>query len=372
MIIALTIHNGGYYPFDKKCVWILIYEMIGVYLVIGLFAKKIPEPEKSRFQNSDCIGVPNSILAVSLLPICVIFPTLLTRFSVDSSVSKAASAIGVVEVVFSMGIWVAFVFLITRVANEKKYRTLCLIWAIAIAAYYVMFNSISGEDVKRWQIISCGMAMLYICINLFPERRNHIISFGIVGIIVSVVLGSLIKFGNEGSIINIAGQYFDVFHFTEYFGGMKNITTAMDLFSNNEKLQGTRSLFTDLFSGMPVVSSFFDYNTYSSVAMFEAHVMRTDVICPLTAQSIAHFGVLGAPIFGMAMAYMAIMFNKMLNETRSYYSAYVLIELVVWFSLFMALNTTIILGKMWIRLMFLLLQQIDRRTLLKFKWGRVR
>ena len=53
-------------------------------------------------------------------------------------------------------------------------------------------------------------------------------------------------------------------------------------------------------------------------------------------------------------------------KTENLFSAYVLIELVVFFSLFMELNANIILEKLWVRLLFLALQPIEDRTKLKF------
>lgn len=369
ILIALTIERGGFYSFDRSIIWILLYEMVGVYCIIGLFAHKIGRAEKNRFENNVSIGIPNTALIAALVPIFIMFPSLLTRFTIGSGVAGLSSMIGSVEVVLTMGIWALFVFLITRVASMEKYRMLGLIWVVAISVYYVAFNAISGDDVKRWQIIACGLAMLYIAINLFSERKRIIVLFGVIGIVASIILGSMVKFGISGSVDSVIKEFFDIHHFTEYFGGMKNISSAMRVFSNHEGIHELRSLLTDLFSGVPVLSSLFNYNQDSVVALYQRSVGRTDIICPLTAQSVAYFGVIGAPALGMLMTYLAIVFNGMLNRTRSYYCAYVLIELSVWFSLFMALNTTIIMGKLWIRLIFLVLQRIDGMVTIKLKWG---
>ena len=72
----------------------------------------------------------------------------------------------------------------------------------------------------------------------------------------------------------------------------------------------------------------------------------------------------------MIMTFLAITFNSAVKKTGNLFSAYVLIELVVFFSLFMELNTSIILGKLWIRLLFLAMQPLDDRTKLKFIWHR--
>jgi len=372
IIIATTIASGEVYEFNNKIVWLLIYELIGVFLVIGLFAKKIDVPIKNKFRTDAVIGIPNTLLMISLVPIIMLFPSLLTRFSISSDVVKTASITGIVEVIFIMGTWVLFLYLLARLSSVeyrfKGQKIVSFILVIAVALYYILFNSINGEDVKRWQIIACGIAMIYIVIKLFPEKKNIILIGGTAGMITAIIIGSFIKFGVTISLANFIDTYFDLGHFTEYFGGMRNISTALDVFESNSNAQGIQSTLTDLFSGVPILSALFDYSSYATPPMFQEYVNRTDIICPLTAQSIVHFGYIGTPVLAMTMTYLAIVFNRALKRTNSLYSAYVLVELTVFFSLFIELNTTIILGKLWIRLMFLALQPFDSMTKFKIRW----
>ena len=370
MIIAETLNRGEYYNFSTNTVYLLAYELIGVFCVIGFFSKKLDKSTCTDVDANVNLGVPNLLLVALIFPILALFPSLLTRFSVSSSVVKSASTSGIVEILFTMGLWVLFVNLILRLSKLKDGSRLTnrvgFVLAVLVGVYYVMFNSISGDDVKRWQIISCGVAMIYILILAFPAKKRLILVGGIVGILFYVMIGSLIKFGLLGSSVSFVDKFFDIGHYSDYFGGMKNITEALEIFDSSPRAQGLQSTLTDLFSGVPVFSSFFDFGNYSTISIFQNAVQRTDIICPLTAQSVAHFGVVGTPVLAMIMTYLAIVFNSALKKTGNLYSAYVLIELVVFTSLFMELNTTIILGKIWIRLMFLLLQLIEARTKLKF------
>ena len=267
-----------------------------------------------------------------------------------------------------------FVFLLIQLSKFKDrspyINIIGFIFAAAVGVYYVLFNSISNENVRRWQIISCGLAILYVLLRLFPTKKRLIFIWGTVGLLIAVILGSFIKFGVRISASNFVSEYLNLEHFTEYFGGMRNITTALNIFDDVPASQGIRSTLTDLFSGVPIISSFFEFDTYSTPAIFQSSVGRTDIICPLTAQSIAHFGVIGTPVLAMIMTFLAITFNSAVKKTGNLFSAYVLIELVVFFSLFMELNTSIILGKLWIRLLFLAMQPLDDRTKLKFIWHR--
>lgn len=377
IIIAIALNGGNSYEYDTKCVYYLIYELFGVFLVIELFGHKLNVEEVKEVPPSRLaapLGVPNLSILVLLVPILVMFPSLITRLSVSMGVEKAASTSGVVEILFTMGIWVLFVFLLILLSKFKErsryLNVLGFILAAAVAVYYVLFNTISDQNVRRWQIISCGLAILYVLLRLFPTKKRVILVWGAVGLLVAVILGSFIKFGVGISFMNFVNEYLNLEHFTEYFGGMKNITKALDIFDDVPATQGLRSTLTDLFSGAPVISSLFDFDTYSTPAIFQDAVGRTDIICPLTAQSIAHFGVIGTPVLAMIMTYLAIIFNRAAKKTDNLFAAYVLIELVVFFSLFIELNTAIVLGKLWIRLMFLAIQPIEDRTKIKFVWQR--
>lgn len=371
VIIALTVNGGGYYRFDKQCVWLLIYELVGVFVIIGIFADKLDVQKIEKNNMSLTIGIPNVLLIMVQIPILILYPSLLTKFSTSSVVNKDSTAPGIVEILFIMGIWVCFIYALTLL-ESKKYKSIIqkninFIIVVCIAMYYILFNTISGDDVKRWQIIACGIAMIYVVIRLFPEKKKFILIIGMAGIFTAVLIGSFVKFGISMSAENFVKKYLELAHFTEYFGGMRNITVALNVFEHNTYVQGIESTLTDLFSGVPILSTLFDYDSYSTPAIFQRYVNRTDIICPLTAQSITHFGYIGTPVLAMCMTYFSIIFNRALKKTKSLYSAYVLIELIVFFSLFIELNTTIIMGKLWIRLMFLLIQKIDARTKIRIK-----
>lgn len=351
----------------------MIYELFGVFLIIEIFGNRlnvqaVKEVPASKLEAP--IGIPNLFIMLMLLPILAMFPQLLTRFSASMGVEKFTNTSGIIEIVFTMGIWVLFIYLLIQLSKFKdkspSKNTIGFILAAAVGAYYVIFNSVNNENVRRWQIISCGVAILYILLKLFPTKKRFVIIFGTVGLLAAVILGSFIKFGVGVSLTNFVDEYLNLEHFAEYFGGMKNVTKAINVFDDIPDSQGIMSTLTDLFSGMPVVSSFFDFDSYSTVAIFQDHMARTDIICPLTAQSVAHFGIIGTPVLAMLMTFLAINFNRAAKKTENLFSAYVLIELVVFFSLFMELNANIILEKLWVRLLFLALQPIEDRTKLKF------
>lgn len=371
MIIAVTIANGGSYSFNNITVYLLVYELIGVFCVIEVCSAKMNASVTGvKFQFSTNLGIPNLFLLMSFFLILLFFPSLLTRFSISSDVIKSSGFGGIIEIIFTMGIWVLFVYLIVKLSvlkdNSRHKNNFGFFLAALVGIYYILFNSVSGSDVKRWQIISCGIAIVYLLMRVFATKKRLIVVCGIGGIGIAVLFGSFIKFGLLGTSNELIDYFLNVDHFSEYFGGLKNITKAIEIFDASFNTHGIRSTLTDIFSGTPVISALFDYDNYSTAAIFQNAMRRTDIICPLTAQSVAHFGIWGTPILAMLMTYLSMTFNSALNKTCNPYSAYVLIELVFFTSLFMELNTTIILGKVWIRLMFLILQFIDEQTKIKF------
>ena len=54
LIIAGTLNSGDGYAFDISNVWLLAYELVGVFVVVGLMAKKldIPSSEFTNFLHS--------------------------------------------------------------------------------------------------------------------------------------------------------------------------------------------------------------------------------------------------------------------------------------------------------------------------------
>ncbi len=371
IIITITFYSGGLYQFDSRAIGFLIYELIGVFLVIAVFAKKLDVGENTYYFDGT-LGPSNLILGVLFLPVVIFYPSLLAKLSISSEVSKVVIVPGVIDVAFTMGIWILFVYLIGSLSLQKSgskwQNVICFTLVIIVALYYILFNVISGEDIKRWQIISCGIAMLYIIMKLFPEKKKAVLIGGGLGIIGAVIVGSFVKFGIAFSFVNFVDKYLNISHFTEYFGGMKNITLALEVLMEHPNTQGLESTLTDLFSGVPVLSALFDYESFATASIFQKYVYRTDVICPLTAQSIAHFGYIGTPILAMFMTFMAIHFNVALKRTQNLYSAYVLIELVVFTSLYIELNTTVIMGRIWVRLIFLCLQAADSMIKVRFRW----
>lgn len=364
-IIAISVNKGMNYNFDISIVWLLVYELLGIFFVIFCYTPKLDVGKKSELNIDTSIGIPNFLLISSIIPLVIIFPSLLSKFSISSTVSKIVTVNSIVEIIFTMSIWVFFIYLMTilKSATEVKgIKTISFILVSAVVLYYILFNTINGQDVKRWQIVACGVGMLYISMRLFPKSRKLIYVCGIIGIGIGIFVGSFVKFGISISLENFIDNYFSLEHFTEYFGGMKNITIAFDAFQVNANSKGIESTLTDVFSGVPILSKMFDYDSYATAAIFQNYVGRSDIICPLTAQSIIHFGYIGMPIMAMLMTYLAISFNRALKKANNLYAEYVLVELIIFTSLFIELNTTIIMGKIWIRLMFLIIQQVDSRT----------
>ena len=138
-----------------------------------------------------------------------------------------------------------------------------------------------------------------------------------------------------------------------YFSGIDSITNGLEMIKEYPELRSLSSKLKDLFGQMPIISKLFSSNVASSITSYHSYIGRSDLICPLLVQSIAHFSKLFAPVLSMLFAFISMAFNKMLNSVNGAHAKFVLVSMVFCCSLFMELNTVIILQSLWIRLFYL-------------------
>lgn len=124
---------------------------------------------------------------------------------------------------------------------------------------------------------------------------------------------------------------------------------------------------TDFFGNMPVISSFFNAQELSTEAIYLDGIGRKDLICPLLAQSVIHFGVIGAPILSILMTIIAVEAERFSRKAKTVYSLYGGVMLCVTFSIFMCVNTTILMPNLWELLIFIVLQLINEKYFLHGK-----
>ena len=73
---------------------------------------------------------------------------------------------------------------------------------------------------------------------------------------------------------------------------------------------------------MPIISHYFNTDKYSTQAIYLDGLGRTDQICPLLAQSVIHFGTIGAPVLSIIMTIIAVEGERFAKKAKTVYSLY--------------------------------------------------
>ena len=371
---AVMITNGTAglaYADDVEAILLLLYELIGVYIVIGFKGNElsIKNVRDNGAEYKSYLGIVTLLLILFMIPACVISPSLLKQFSLSSSTVKLVdeSTAGFIVSFFSMGIWTLMTLILGSLGkitknNNALIRGLGLLLAIVISSLYLLSRVVNGANVRRWGIICTGLVTATILIRTFPNKRKQIIRIATVGIFIGVIVGSVVKFRESYSIYSFFIRQGSFANLDAYFSGVKSVRNGINAIEFNPIARSFRSTLTDLFSGVPLISRFFNANIDSVPIVYLNYLRRTDLICPLVVQSLAHFGVIGAPILSMVLTWLALEFNKRLIVTDSLYKTFVYVELVFYLSLVMELNTLIVLGVVWIRLIYLIFLRFDRKV----------
>lgn len=364
-MIMHSIDTTSVYANNLEVVVLMIYELIGVNTIIFLRAKRLSVQCLEASENKDSsIGIISLILIFGLIISIMLEPSLINRFSLSISTEKSNNAVSTINTVFQMGLWSLIVFLVTSIKSTKgrsRAYVFNFISAMIVCLYYLLFNIVSSSNIHRWKIIVGFLSLGYLLKESFPAYKKAIYWMSSIGVFVGVIFGTFAKFNTQFGIASFIYTYVGQYRLLdEYFSGIRNIKFGLDMINSNPESRTLLSTMTDFFSGMPIISRLFPEGTKNSVIiMYQQYVGRKDVICPIIVQSIAHFSRIGAPIMSMLMMTIGIEFNRLLKKTKSKYVAFVCIEATFYCSLFMGLNTMIILGVVWIRLAYIMLMNFN-------------
>lgn len=344
----------------QNIIFLMIYELIGVVFIIFIFGKKLlGESIKNKvfYFQTPKIGTINLILLILLPCLVAIFPSILrSKNNVNSIISW----------IYCMGVWslVVTIFYILRLLSELKIfplQSICALLGILFSICYILAITFTELNVNRWLIIATGLSNTFMINYFFPKYKRKILIISTIGIFIFIFLGTFIKFKDtEISLLNFYRMYLSYESFDAYFMGIEQINFGIKMIENNPIVRTLESTLADFFGSMPLVSKFFSSTSPRTVNFYLEYLNRTDLICPTVIQSMAHFGKLGSPIIGMFFTYLAMYFNKKLNNTKDPYKMFILIELIFYCSIFFAINMSIITDNIWFRVLYLILLSINK------------
>ena len=358
-LYPLTLVLEGYTYFTTESMYLMVYEVIAVLLFLNIYSKRLHSTYDLGFQiKNKRIGPINMALIPITFMLGLMFPSLLSVFAYFGGGSADLS--GAISILFSVGLMVIYVSILTKLSELKGLKGTSLLIASFVAIIYIFLTSFGESNVHRWKFLSVGIPTIFILTASFPKYRKQIVIVSSIAIIFSIFLGSFIKFAvSDISVNSFLSNFLTSDSLGEYFGGLNGITNSLSLLRGDHFAGSFESTLTDFFGNMPVVSRYFNTDLYSTEALYLDALGRTDLICPLLSQSVLHFGVLGAPVMSIIMAIIAIESDRYSKLTRSMYSMFGALTMCVIFSLFMCLNTTILMPNAWKFLIYLIIQYIN-------------
>jgi hypothetical protein len=367
-LYPMTLVVGTELYCSSEAIYLMIYEVIVVVVFLSLYSGRVRNlniKESCNYKSNE-LGALNIVLICITVILGLLFPSLFSVFIFYGT--EAESLSGIITMTFALGTMVIYSSIITKLRNLKGGGSFALLLSVLFALFYIYITSFGETNVHRWKFLFVGIPTVYLLLESFPKYRKGIISFAFIAMPISVVLGSFVKFG----IVDVSFNSFSSFFLTNeslnaYFGGVDGVTNALSILRGNTNALSVKSTLTDFFGNMPVVSRFFNTDVFSTEAMYLDALGRTDQICPLLAQSVIHFGILGAPVLSIIMTIIAVESERFAKKSKTVYSLYGAIMLCVIFSLFMCLNTTIMMPNLWKLLLFLIIQYLNEKFFLNGK-----
>lgn len=368
LIFVSTFKYGTYIginQFVSTSIYLMIYECIAVFLFMNwwggsrLAKRQINNQSKLEFQTKfDLIVVITLVLFIAS---SLLYPSLITNYSFSKEIDieiESQNISGFLSVFFKIGIYMTFIFiliLIYKTINNST-KSIALLLSVIVSMFLIVSESIrTSGNVSRWGFLIFSISILLIITNLYKKHSKWIWRFSIPAILISIVALTVIKFGDDFTFKFFMIKYFSTLTLDYYFMGIENISYGLATSHAFDFKISFNTMFTDMFSAVPLVSTFFDPANNSTPVMYHDFMNRTDTIIPTVAQSYAYFGLIGAPFMSLLFTFLTIETNRMLNKSKDVMMNFVLAQLTIVFALFMAINTNIIFESTWYRLIFIVL-----------------
>ncbi|GAA0798404.1 hypothetical protein GCM10008910_22890 [Faecalicatena orotica] len=363
-----------------NAVWLISYEIISVGLAMFVWSKikhkdpyvvsEIKEVNSLKYTTIftilffSFIIVVNAKLRGNLLNF-----SLLTReelgLAAGTSKSEYLSDIpGVFRVFYKIGLVTIMTTLVRLISNRKINKILKATLLILVCIGFISSMWTSGFSVSRWGMLIAAIISVYLLIYSFPEKKKLIISAGVVGIIVLILIGSLLKvfsFGHtEYTLVDSTMKYFNNEYFDEYFNGIAPVANGMKVAEVYPRPPS--GIFVDTFYNFPYAMKIMGLSGETPANdLFRSFTGHYDLIMPTVTEGMMQFSILFAPTYSVILVLVALWCDRKLQVTNSLYKKIYYVVLVFWTSLFMAVNTNIIESNIWYAVIGIWLVNIEEK-----------
>ena len=371
ILYALTDNYSGVRVSDQfnEAVWYMAYEGISVGVIMHLWSSlKHKQSSLDRnTENEEKFVRPFTVVIVLFWFFIIVVNSklrgylfnfsLLTRNEMGitgyiTTQEYYSDIPGIFRVFFHIGLLVLFTVLVDLIARYVTIKWLKVILLGLTCIGFISSMWTSGFSVSRWNMLIAVIISAYALIRVFPNRIKTIVTIGIVGILLVVIGGSVLKimsFGESNVTVSDAtGRYFTAESFDEYFEGIAPVANGMVTAEQYNGERGAAGILVDCFFNFPYAMEILGLSDFKTATLyFQNTVNRADFIIPAVTESIMQFGKVLAPLYSCIAVWLALWIDLKRKSSKTLYRRLFYTIIVFWMSLFMAVSTNVIEANIW-------------------------
>ncbi len=342
----------GYTPSStgvNSGIWILIVELITVFTIVQIFAKRLYTKDK-KTKEYEPINSKVILLATLIAGVLVIalFPQIITRYNffiISGEITKLNLDLplnGLLFLITDLLLVIVPVILLNyfKVKYEKSSSSFLYVFLsmVSVAPAMMIFKGTS-----RFSVLVPSVAWLLILLKLYPKYKKAII-ITLTSLLVVVFLSLTLykQFGyTQGDVLESKTMNEIAHNFDAYFSGPDNMGRVVDLKKQHGNWINFDTFKNDLINNVSILSQFSDSENTSTALfnyLFYGVKGKVDQIIPLSGQSYLHFGVIGTPLLIALTTFLMLLFDsKIKNENRIEF-IYIYVYLVFYLSMSMMVS----------------------------------
>lgn len=335
--------------------FLMLYEMLvvcAILTILGTKRRNVAKLSNNNFKFEKVDYILMAAIGVITLGIIIMYPSVratIFNFSISSKTTMASqdseALSGPLFVCFKMGISILYGFLLLLfLPKAKKKNKISLIIVIIISVLYIASNWSSGESISRWGLITSLAVVYVILIKNYPNRKRLFTICGCAIFAIIIISTSITKiFLHHGSFGTKAiSEIFSGGYFNDYFQGPVSVANGIAAMKENKGNINFVTFLDDTISAYPWINRIFYQPNNLTEYYFGTYLGHTDKILPTITQGFAYFGFLGSPAFSALFTCLAIICEKKARITKNVFLTIAYTQIMIWFSLFMAVNVFII------------------------------
>ena len=369
--LILTLNSDsdiGISKFIDTSIYLMIYECIAIFITLNWWGKQrlckanLNISSKFRFYTKVDFAI---LISLGIFVVAILFnPNLLRRYLFVENIISNDKINGILDVFFNGGIDIVYIFILYYIFKtyNKSASYFGLILSLLISIIIVLGEiNVQIGSISRWSFLIYSLTIIIMLSKLYNHYSKLILRMSIPMILISIILLTFKKFGGDLSIQLFFNSYLSTKYLDDYFMGIDNVCNGIAMTQLYAHRITFYTMLTDIFSAVPIASHFFDALKNSTNVFYHDFTNRTDNIIPTIVQSYSYFGFIGSPFFSIIFTVLTIELTRKINESKDVIMFFVLTLILIWFSLFMAININIILQGTWYKLIFLLLIILNNR-----------